>query len=115
MTQYWAYVGESGPGGGLDWGGDLSGNIPAGGWLVDLGPPAFWAIVKLVRDGRYDGRKVDWGAWALKVNGPGLRDVLTGIYGPERIAAPASPLRDYLALADELGEDRFVAFVAAEL
>jgi len=113
MTQRWAYIGDLGKDGALDWGGDYNGNIPQGGRLPDLGSNAFWAIFGLARDGAYDGRQLDWGAWAIKVNGPQLRDVLTGIFGEALGASPAAA--PYLALADELGADQFVAFVAAEL
>lgn len=113
MTQRWAYVGDLGKDGALDWGGDYNGNIPTSGRLPDLGSDAFWAILGLVRDGAYEGRQVDWGAWAIKVNGPQLRQVLASIYGDTLTTAPLPA--PYLALADELGPDRFIAFVAAEL
>ncbi len=115
MTQRWAYVGKLGPGEALAWGGDNNGNIPVSGWLKDLHSEAFWAIMRLADEGHYQGRQVDWGAWALKVNGPELRQVLQRIYGDEKLAAPWPVLASYLALAEELGEARYVAFVAAEL
>jgi len=112
MTQRWAYVGDLGAGGALDWGGDNSGNIPVGGRLPDLGSDAFWAILRLADAGKYEGRQVDWGAWAIKVNGPQLREVLGAIYGHDR---PSPVVAQYLALADALGATRFMALVAAEL
>jgi hypothetical protein len=115
MTQRWAYVGALGPNGALDWGGTYSGNIPTGGRLRDLDSSAFWKILNLAQEHAYEGRQVDWGAWALKVNGPQLRQVMEAIYGAERLKVPRPPLDSYLALADELGAEQFVALVAAEL
>ena len=115
MTQRWAYVGKLGSGEALDWGGDSDGNIPVGGWLKDLHSEAFWAIMRLADEGQYQGRQVDWGAWALKVNGPQLKQVLRDIFGAEQIAQPSPVLQSYIDLADELGDANYVAFVAAEL
>lgn len=112
MTQRWAYVGDLGEGGALDWGGSYSGNIPTGGRLPDLNSKAFWRVYRLAEDGAYAGRQLDWGAWGIKVNGPQLREVLISIYGE---ALTVAPIPQYLALADELGETQFIAFVAAEL
>ena len=112
MTQRWAYVGELGPGGALDWGGDWNGNIPKSGTLPELDSEAFWAILHLAEAGAYDGKKTDWGAWALKLNGPQMRDVLTRIYGAD-LSQP--PLAAYAQLAEELGADKYVALVACEL
>lgn len=110
----WAYVAELGSGGVLDWGGDDSGNLPRNRLLPDLNG-AFGTIYQLAKDGAYDGLQLDWGAWGLKVNGPQLREVLTAIYGDGVVSAARPPIDSYLKLADELGEHRYVAFVAAEL
>ena len=115
MTQRWAYVGDLGLGGALDWGGTHSGNIPTSGRLRDLDSTAFWKIMDLAEKREFEGRQVDWGAWALKVNGPQLRQVLEAIYGADRLKKPWPPVDSYLALADELGAEQFVALVAAEL
>lgn len=115
MTQRWAYVGKLGPGDALDWDGNNDGNIPVSGWLPDLHTDAFWAIMRLANEGQYQGRQVDWGAWAIKVNGTQLKQVLADIYGAEKVAQPWPVLKSYLDLADELGEANYVAFVAAEL
>lgn len=115
MTQRWAYVGKLGPAEALDWGGNNDGNIPVSGWLKDLHSDAFWAIMRLANEGRYQGRQVDWGAWALKVNGPELKQVLEQIYGAEKLATPWLELKAYVDLADTLGDTNYVAFVAAEL
>lgn len=71
--------------------------------------------MRLAEAGQYEGRQVDWGAWAIKVNGIQLKQVLSDIDGAEKVADPWPTLRSYLDLADELGETRHVAFVAAEL
>lgn len=111
MTQRWAFAGELGPNDALDWGGTWSGNVPKS-ILPDLGSDAFWVIMRLAADGPFEGKQIDWGAWALRLNGPQLRDVLTRIYGADLSPARTAP---YAALADELGENKFIALVAAEL
>lgn len=108
-------MGALGPNNALDWGGTNSGNIPTGGRLRDLDSAAFWKIMDLAQNNQFEGRQVDWGAWALKVNGPQLKSVLEAIYGAERLKKPWPPVDAYLALADELGDDQYVALVAAEL
>lgn len=115
MTQRWAYVGALGVNGALDWGGTHHGNTPGGGRLEDLDSAAFWKIVELANQHEFEGRQVDWGAWALKVNGAQLRKVLQMVYGDEALLAPRAPVDSYLALADELGDSQFVALIAAEL
>jgi hypothetical protein len=113
VTQTWAYIGELGPEGRLDWDGSWDGNIPAKGALPDLGPEAWRLVLRLVSEGLWEGRQTDWGAYALRVNGPRLIAFLTEAYGATAI--DQARFRDYRALALDLGADRYVALVAAEL
>jgi hypothetical protein len=115
MTQRWAYVGELGPDGALDWGGTHTGSVPNSGRLKDLDGRAFWTVLRLAEEKQFEGRQTDWGAWAVKVNGPELRRVLEASYGVACMEKPWPPVDDYLALAEELGDARYVALVAAEL
>ena len=113
----WAYLGHLGPGGKLDWGGSHSGNIPTSGLIL---PDNFDSgvdrkIRELARDGEYNGCRVDWGAYAIKVNGPELLAVLASCYGDLDAVRPASVAGQYVAYARNLGETKYVAFVSVEL
>jgi hypothetical protein len=116
MTERWVYVGDLGPDGSLNWGGDNTDNTPTTGPdLPLLFGSAFWVIMRLAKEGHYEGKSVDWGAWALKVNGPQLREVLEAIYGSDPGWQSWPTVVPYIAFAEQLGADQYVAFVAAEL
>ena len=113
----WSYVGALGKDGALDWGGNDSGNIPATGhYLPD------WEDLKLYRwikdyaqEGAFEGRQVDWGAWAIKVNGPEMLRVLEEAYGSTEEVKPKTLLGKHAAFAHKLGTENYVAMVALEL
>lgn len=110
----WVYVGELGPGGGLDWKGSPGGNIPQSGMLPDIFDTSLYLLVRsLAAKGEYEGRDVDWDASAIKVNGMTMRTVLESAYGKQALSAAAadSVLRTYLDFASRLGK-RHVALVA---
>jgi hypothetical protein len=117
MTQRWASVAELGPGRSLDWGGTWSGNTPGSRREDQLDSRAFWAVLGWTRENRCEWRQVDWGAWALKVDGPMLRQFLVETYGAESIeaAVTGSALRTSLDWIDRLKPGEMVAIVAAEL
>ncbi len=112
MTFAWAFLAELDPLGSLDW----KGNLPGSLGLPKLGDYAFSTILDLAKAGKFAGRQVDWGAWAIKVNGPQLLEVL------DRCAAHRQFSKDheekieiYRTFASEIGNGKSVAFVAAEL
>ena len=114
MTERWIYIGELGENGALDWGGDPNlGNIPKHLQPSIYGDDGFWIVVRLVDSGEFEGRKIDWGAWALKLNGPQLREVLTRVFSVDIRRGNAA--EEHIAFADKLGPDKYVALVAAEL
>ena len=98
-------------GGALDWGGTWSGNTPGREHrlLPDLNGDAYRVVVQLASKGLYQGRQVDWGAFAIKVDGTALREVM----GLIRDAGPHS--RDYMALAETLAPGEEIALIACEL
>jgi hypothetical protein len=111
VTQLWAYAARLPEGGALDWGGTWNGNTPGHDFrlLPDLRSDAHGVIARLARAGAYQGRQIDWGAFAIKVDGNGLREVMGLIRDP----GPHSPI--YLALAESLAPGEEIALVACEL
>ena len=113
----WSYIGDLGPNGNLDWGGSSTGNIP----FRDPNLPdnndleVYLEIKQFVKEGRFDGRWIDWGAVAIKVDGPGIMEVLASAYdGVSNL--PTTPVTAaYVRYAEELGAGNFVAFIALEL
>lgn len=97
MTMRWSCVGRLGPRGALGWGGDWGGNVPASGTLPDIEDTRVYRQIRgLAQEGQYEGRRVDWGAYAIKVNGPELMSVLTERsvkLRPEDRPRPAYPSR----------------------
>ena len=113
----WSYVGSLGKDGALDWGGNDSGNIPvSGSFLPD------WQDIKLYRwikgyaqEGAFEGRQVDWGAFAIKVNGPEMLRVLEEAYGNTEGVDRKDLLGKYAAFAHKLGTENYVAMIALEM
>lgn len=117
MTMRWSYLAKLGPDGALDWGGDDSSGIPASGHILPdlLDTKVYLRIRQLARAGLHDGRDVDWGACAIKVNGPELMQILTDCYDNLADAKPDSLLGRYAAYAKALGLERYIAFLSVEL
>lgn len=117
MVMRWSYLGNLGPGGTLDWDGDSHGNIPASGHILpDIEDTKIYLkICEHARSGNFDGRQVDWGAHALKVNGPELVSILTEVYNRPEDVPPNSVIGRHFAYAQKLGELKYVALVAVEL
>jgi hypothetical protein len=117
MTMRWSYLGELGPEGRLDWGGSWSGNVPTSGTILpdNEDTSIYLKIREAAQQGLYDGRQVDWGAFAIKVNGPELLAILTACYGDLNSIAPESVPGRYIRYARALGSEKHVAFVSAEL
>lgn len=117
MPMKWSYLGKLGPEGKLDWGGTWSGNIPASGHILpDLeDTKVYMKIRDIAREGKFEGDMVDWGAFAIKVNGPELLSVLTSCYGDIEAVNPESLTGRYVSYAKALGADNYVAFLSVEL
>lgn len=117
MTMRWSFVGALGEGDALDWGGDGSGNIPASGhFLPDSDDTKLYLAIRAhAREVRYCGRQVDWGAFAIKVNGPEMMSVLEECYANFDGMPPDSIPARYADFARSLGPDRAVAMVSCEL
>lgn len=116
MTMRWSYLGALGPGDALDWGGDYSGNIPAAGTLPDIQDTSVYRQIRgLAQEGQFEGRQVDWGAWAIKVNGPELMSVLADCYGDLSDRDPKSVLGRHIQYAKKLGETKYVALISTEM
>lgn len=113
----WSYVGALGKDGALDWGGDNSGNIPASGhYLPDWEDTKLYRWIKgYAQEGAFEGRQTDWGAHAIKVNGPEMLRVLEEAYGSTKEVDPKTLLGKYAAFAHELGTENYIAMVAVEL
>lgn len=117
MPMKWSYLGKLGPQGQLNWGGDWSGNVPASGHILpdnnDL--QVYLKIREHARNGEYCGDMVDWGAFAIKVNGPELLAILAECYGDLSRLTAGSLASRYVSYAQSLGEESYVAFISAEL
>ena len=117
MPLKWSYLGKLGPDDKLDWGGTWTGNIPGSGHILpDLHDVSIYITIRdLAHKGEYEGAQVDWGACAIKVNGPELLAVLRECYDRLDDAPPKSLLGRYVSFATSLGTDKYVAFLSVEL
>jgi hypothetical protein len=113
MTSYWAYGVALSPGQLLDWGGTWDGNIPKSDLLPELDHKAYEAIAGLARRGEHNGVKVDWGAWAIRVNAPELHELVVSIYGKPPACGPAAAR--YIEFAGSMSADQQFALIACEL
>ena len=115
MTMRWSYIGKLGAHGKLDWGGNQYSNIPVP-ILPELHETKVYMIIRgLAREGAHGGREVDWGASAIKVNGPEIVDILRSVYGDLERFKPINTIGKYVKFARQLGSEKFAAFIAAEL
>jgi hypothetical protein len=111
MTMRWSYLGKLGAGGELEWGGSVP--VPS---LPELHETKLYLIIRgLAREGVHQGREVDWGASAIKVNGPEIMGILESVYGDLGKVGRTGTLGKYVEAARQLGSEGFAALVAAEL
>jgi hypothetical protein len=110
MTHRDVYIGELGPDGALDWGGDpRTGNVPKrlGPFILSSG--AHDRLLDAIASGKFDGKKVDWGAHAARVTVRQIREFLAAC----KDSGPSpGDLEDFLTTLDPT---RSYALVAAEL
>ena len=112
MPQRFSYVGDLGPDGALDWRGPAGGNIP-GRRLAEVGDlELYLTIARLATADRYEGRTPDWDAYVIKVNGPELNTVLLEAFAKSPQRLTEEPLTQYVAFAQTLGSQRYVALAA---
>ena len=113
MAMRFSYIGELGPGDRLDWGEAGGGNIPVANHLPESGDLTLYlAIARLAMDGQYEGGIVDYDAYGLKVSGRDIRRIIEDCYASEPGRFQAPDVAQYLAFADSLPPDKFVALIA---
>ena len=111
MPMRWSYLGRLGKSGDLNWGGSVP--VPA---LPELHETKLYLIIRgLAREGAHEGREVDWGASAIKVNGPEIMQILGSVYGDLENVDGKGALARYVKFARELGSEGFAALIGAEL
>ena len=111
MTMRWSYLGRLGKGGELDWGGRVP--VPA---LPELHETKLYMIIRgLAREGAHEGREVDWGASAIKVNGPEIMSILESVYGSLDKVEQTTALAKYVNFAQKLGSEGYAALIGAEM
>ena len=113
----YSFVGALGKEGALDWGGDFSGNIPASHcFLPDWWDTKLYLTIRgYAREGGYEGCQVDWGAFAIKVNGPEMLTILEECYGSMDEVDPKALLGKYADFARKLGTANYVALISTEM
>ncbi len=57
--------------------------------------------MKLAQDGVYEGRQIEWGAWALRMTGRQVQAFFTTDAERNRLLAERDPERTYLLVAAE--------------
>jgi len=58
-------------------------------------------VARLAEDGVYEGRRIDWGAWALKMSGRQLQEFFASDRERSSMMAALEPDRTYLLVAAE--------------
>lgn len=113
----WSYVADLGPNGALDWGGTNTGNIPVTGkYLPDFQDNKLYMTISWhAQQGNYDGRAVDWGAEAIKVDGPQILEILEECYGDLDQQSPKSEVGGLANFARSLPAGQQMALVACSM
>jgi hypothetical protein len=62
---------------------------------------AMFEVMRLTEEGVYEGRQIDWGAWALRMTGRQLRDFFADHPENSRLVATLESDRVYLLVAAE--------------
>ena len=110
----WSYVADLGKDGALDWGGNNNGNIPVTGrYLPDFQDNKLYLTIGgHAREGNYEGRAVDWGAEAIKVDGTQILEILEGCYGDLDQRSPTSEIGMLANFARNLPPSKKMALIA---
>ena len=113
----WSYVADLGQNGALDWGGTNTGNIPVcGKYLPDFQDTKLYMTISWhAQKGNYEGRAVDWGAEAIKVDGPQILEILEGCYGDLDQHRPESEVGMLANFARGLPAGKQMALVACSM
>ena len=113
----WSYVADLGPNDALDWGGDNTGNIPVcKQYLPDFQDNKLYLTIKWhAQKGNYEGRAVDWGASAIKVNGPQILEILEECYGDLSQHSPKREVGMLANFARNLPAGKQMALVACSM
>ena len=113
----WSYVADLGPNGALDWGGTNTGNIPVTGkYLPDFQDNKLYMTISWhAQKGNYDGRAVDWGAEAIKVDGSQILKILEECYGDLAQHSPKSEVGMLANFARGLPAGKQMALVACSM
>jgi hypothetical protein len=109
MTWYFSFIGDlDDPGFFWDnppdaaWNGNLPRRIVPAEKHLDIGASVFF-VTEQIRSGAHEGRRLDWGAWGLKMTG----SELAAHFGPDHKYAAAiatlDPARCYVLVAAEGG------------
>lgn len=113
----WSYLANLAPAGKFEWDQHGPCNIPASGYILpDMEDTRIYlAIRDHAQKGRYEGAQVDWGAFAIKVNGPELIEVLEESLGNTEGHHTDTLIGQYASYAHSLGANRYVAFLSVEI
>jgi hypothetical protein len=114
MTYYFSYIGDS-EDPNFQWDQPLdaayrTGNLPRR--LIPI--EAYYSLaigvfgmIELIEAGRYDGKQIDWGAWAVKLSGEQLVALFKAqpaLLGPDTLLESITrldPMRSYVIVAAE--------------
>lgn len=113
----WSYVANLGPNDALDWGGNTTCNIPSTGqYLPDFNDNKLYLTIGWhAQKGNYEGRAVDWGAEAIKVDGPQILEILEGCYGDLDKHSPNSEIGMLANFARNLPAGKKMALIACSM
>lgn len=113
----WSYVANLGPNDALDWGGDTTGNIPiTGQYMTDFQDTKLYMTISWhAQQGNYEGRAVDWGAEAIKVDGPQILEILEECYGDLEQHNPKSEVGKLASFARKLPAGKQMALSACSM
>ena len=108
---------DLGQNGALDWGGKNTANIPiTGQYLPDFEDTKLYMTISWhAQKGNYEGRAVDWGAEAIKVNGAQILEILEECYGELDKHKPDSEIGKLANFARNLPASKQMALIACSM